>query len=64
MEAANGLRENRVRLAKLWRESHLAKAGLINAERLVDITLRPSSPELRHGGLDATLACQIWLLTI
>ncbi|EKX67788.1 asparagine synthase-related protein [Streptomyces ipomoeae] len=64
VDAANGLRENRVRLAELWRESHLAKAGLVDAERLVDITLRPSSPELRHGGLDATLACEIWLRTI
>ncbi|MGA5438029.1 asparagine synthase-related protein [Streptomyces griseoincarnatus] len=63
-DAANGLRENRGRLADLWRDSHLATSGLVDAERLVDITLRPSSPELRHGGLDTTLACEIWLRTI
>lgn len=63
-DAANGLRENRDRLADLWRDSLLAKAGLVDADKLLDITLRPSSPELRHGGLDATLACEIWLRTI
>ncbi|MFD3828631.1 asparagine synthase-related protein [Streptomyces sp. NPDC058621] len=63
-DAANGLRENRERLAELWRHSLLAKAGLVDADKLLDITLRPSSPELRHGGLDATLACEIWLRTI
>ncbi|GGT71604.1 asparagine synthase-related protein [Streptomyces atratus] len=63
-DAANGLRENRERLAELWRDSLLAKAGLVDADKLLDITLRPSSPELRHGGLDATLACEIWLRTI
>jgi asparagine synthase (glutamine-hydrolysing) len=63
-DAANGLRENRERLAGLWRDSLLAKAGLVDADKLLDITLRPSSPELRHGGLDATLACEIWLRTI
>ncbi|MFE7289325.1 asparagine synthase-related protein [Streptomyces noursei] len=63
-DAANGLRENRGRLAGLWRESRLAKLGLIDAERITDLTLQPSAPELRHGGLDATLACEIWLRTI
>ncbi|MFJ6718992.1 asparagine synthase-related protein [Streptomyces sp. NPDC091259] len=63
-DAANGLRENRERLAELWQDSLLAKAGLVDAGKLLDITLRPSSPELRHGGLDATLACEIWLRTI
>ena len=63
-DAANGLRENRGRLVELWQESHLARLGLVDKERLVAATLRPSSPELRHGGLDATLACEIWLRTI
>lgn len=61
---ANGLRENRGRLVELWEDSQLARLGLIDKERIVATTLRPSSPELRYGGLDSTLACEIWLRTI
>ncbi|TLS43712.1 asparagine synthetase B family protein [Streptomyces montanus] len=63
-DAANGLRENRARIAELWHDSRLARMGLVDADKLVRITLQPSSPELRYAGLDSTLACEIWLRTI
>ncbi|SBT89776.1 asparagine synthase (glutamine-hydrolysing) [Streptomyces sp. DI166] len=62
-DAANGLRENRARIAELWHDSRLARLGLVDADRLVRTTLQPSSPELRYAGLDSTLACEIWLRT-
>lgn len=62
-DAANGLRENRARIAELWHDSRLARLGLVDADRLVRTTLQPSSPELRYAGLDPTLACEIWLRT-
>ncbi|MFD5735818.1 asparagine synthase-related protein [Streptomyces sioyaensis] len=63
-DAANGLRENRGRLVELWQNSRLAELGLVDKNCLIETTLRPSSPELRYGGLDATLACEVWLRTI
>ncbi|MGW2487261.1 asparagine synthase-related protein [Streptomyces sp. NPDC001606] len=64
VDAANGLRENRARIAELWHDSRLARLGLVDADRLLATTLQPSSPELRYAGLDSTLACEIWLRTV
>jgi asparagine synthase (glutamine-hydrolysing) len=64
MEAAAGLRENRGDLLALWEGSTLAERGLVDRDRLLDLALRPATPELRTGILYPTIGCEVWLRTL
>ncbi|MET8093623.1 asparagine synthase-related protein [Micromonospora sp. NPDC005220] len=61
VEGTEGLRQERVRLARLWEDSRLADLGLIDAGRLRQLCSTPSAPELADGALLSTIACESWL---
>jgi asparagine synthase (glutamine-hydrolysing) len=63
-DAAPGLRRHRAELLALWEDSRLARLGLIDAEALRETCTRPLPPELEFGGLDQTVACEVWLRTL
>ncbi|MBM0274449.1 asparagine synthase [Micromonospora tarensis] len=63
VEGAEGLRQERVRLAQLWEDSRLADLGLVDAGRLRQLCSTPSAPELADGALLSTIACESWLRT-
>jgi asparagine synthase (glutamine-hydrolysing) len=60
-DADPGLRRHRGELLALWEESQLAQLGLIDAHALRETCIRPLPPELQFGGLDQTVACEVWL---
>lgn len=59
--SAGGLRRHREALTALWDDSALARAGLVDTDRLRRICAVPDSPELAEAGLSATLAAELWL---
>jgi asparagine synthase (glutamine-hydrolysing) len=63
-DADPGLRRHRGELLALWEDSRLAQLGLIDAEVVREICTRPLPPELQFGGLDQTVACELWLRSL
>jgi asparagine synthase (glutamine-hydrolysing) len=59
-----GLRRHRRELLALWEDSRLGRLGLIDAKALHEICTRPLPPHLEHGGLDQTVACELWLRSL
>jgi asparagine synthase (glutamine-hydrolysing) len=59
-----GLRRYRGELLALWQDSRLGRLGLIDAEALHATCTRPLPPELALGGLDQTVACELWLRSL
>jgi asparagine synthase (glutamine-hydrolysing) len=59
-----GLRHHRGELLALWEASRLGQLGLIDAKALYETCTRPLPPDLEHGGLDQTLACELWLRSL
>ena len=59
-----GLRRHRGELLALWEDSRLARLGLIDADAIREICTRPLPPELQFGGLDQTVACEVWLRSL
>lgn len=63
-EEETGLREHRAELFALCEDSRLARLGLIDADALRDVCSRPLSQHLLFGGLDQTVACEVWLRSL
>jgi asparagine synthase (glutamine-hydrolysing) len=63
-DADPGLRRHRGELLELWEDSRLAQLGLIDADALQETCTRPLPPELQFGGLDQTVACEVWLRSL
>jgi asparagine synthase (glutamine-hydrolysing) len=63
-DADPGLRRHRAELLALWADSRLGRLGLIDADALHELCTRPLPPELQFGGLDQTVACEVWLRTL
>jgi asparagine synthase (glutamine-hydrolysing) len=63
-DASPGLRRHRAELLALWEDSRLGRLGLIDANALRELCTRPLPPELEFGGLDQTVACEVWLRTL
>ncbi len=63
-DADPGLRRHRAELLTLWEDSRLAQLGLIDADALRETCIRPLPPELQFGGLDQTVACEVWLRSL
>jgi asparagine synthase (glutamine-hydrolysing) len=63
-DADPGLRRHRGELLALWEDSRLAELGLIDANALREACMRPLPPELQFGGLDQTVACEVWLRSL
>jgi asparagine synthase (glutamine-hydrolysing) len=63
-DAEPGLRRHRGELLELCEDSRLAQLGLIDADALRDTCIRPLPPELQFGGLDQTVACEVWLRSL
>jgi asparagine synthase (glutamine-hydrolysing) len=63
-DAAPGLRRHRAELLSLWEDSRLGRLGLIDAGALRETCTRPLPPALEFGGLDQTVACEVWLRTL
>ena len=59
-----GLRRHREELLTLWEDSRLGRLGLIDADALRETCTRPLPPELQFGGLDQTVACEVWLRSL
>ena len=59
-----GLRRYRGELLALWEDSRLGRLGLIDAKALHATCTRPLPPELALGGLDQTVACELWLRSL
>jgi asparagine synthase (glutamine-hydrolysing) len=59
-----GLRRHRGELLALWEDSRLGRMGLIDATALHQLCTRPLPPELELGGLDQTVACELWLRSL
>lgn len=59
-----GLRRHRGELLSLWEDSRLARMGLIDAELLREMCLRPMPPNLQLGVLYQTVACEVWLRSL
>ena len=59
-----GLRRHRAELLALWEGSRLARLGLIDQNALRELCTRPLPPELQFGGLDQTVACEVWLRSL
>jgi asparagine synthase (glutamine-hydrolysing) len=63
-DADPGLRRHRGELLALWEDSRMARLGLIDADALRETCTRPLPPELQFGGLDQTVACEVWLRSL
>jgi asparagine synthase (glutamine-hydrolysing) len=63
-DADPGLRRHRSELLTLWEDSRLGRLGLIDADALYKLCTRPLPPELQFGGLDQTVACEVWLRSL
>jgi asparagine synthase (glutamine-hydrolysing) len=59
-----GLRRHRGDVLALWEDSRLAKLGLIDAGALRETCSRSLPPELQFGGIDQTVACEVWLRSL
>ncbi|GAB3460630.1 hypothetical protein GCM10027570_45810 [Streptomonospora sediminis] len=60
-ECQTGLYRYAPDLRRIWRESRLARRGLVDAARLERVCRRPDTPELDGGAIDTTLGCELWL---
>jgi asparagine synthase (glutamine-hydrolysing) len=63
-DASPGFRRHRADLLALWEDSRLGRLGLIDTNALRELCTRPLPPELEFGGLDQTVACELWLRTL
>jgi asparagine synthase (glutamine-hydrolysing) len=63
-DASPGLRRHRAELLALWEDSRLGRLGLVDADALRELCTRPLPSELEFGGLDQTIACEVWLRTL
>jgi asparagine synthase (glutamine-hydrolysing) len=63
-DADPGLRRHRGELLGLWEDSRLARLGLVDVNALYETCIRPLPPELQFGGLDQTVACEVWLRSL
>jgi asparagine synthase (glutamine-hydrolysing) len=63
-DADPGLRRHRAELLALWEDSQLDRLGLIDAGALREVCTRPLPPHLEFGGLDQTVACEVWLRSL
>jgi asparagine synthase (glutamine-hydrolysing) len=63
-DADPGLRRHRAELLALWEDSRLGQLGLIDVDRLRETCTRALPPELQFGGLDQTVACEVWLRSL
>jgi asparagine synthase (glutamine-hydrolysing) len=63
-DADPGLRRHRAELLALWEDSRLGRLGLIDVDALRETCTRPLPPELQFGGLDQTVACELWLRSL
>jgi asparagine synthase (glutamine-hydrolysing) len=63
-DADPGLRRHRSELLALWEDSRLGQLGLIDTDALHETCTRPLPPELQFGGLDQTVACEVWLRSL
>jgi asparagine synthase (glutamine-hydrolysing) len=59
-----GLRRHRAELLALWEDSRLGRLGLIDATALRELCAGPLPPEWELGGLDQTVACELWLRSL
>ena len=59
-----GLRRHRPELLALWEDSRLDRLGLIDAGALRELCAGPLPPEWELGGLDQTVACELWLRSL
>jgi asparagine synthase (glutamine-hydrolysing) len=59
-----GLRRHRAELLALWEDSRLGRLGLIDAAALRELCTGPLPPEWELGGLDQTVACELWLRSL
>ena len=59
-----GLRRHRAELLALWEDSRLGRLGLIDAAALRELCAGPLPPEWEFGGLDQTVACELWLRSL
>jgi asparagine synthase (glutamine-hydrolysing) len=61
LDAAAGLRAHQKDLVELWEDSHLARLGLVDPDRIRAVVRRPDAPELRDAILYSTIGCEVWL---
>jgi asparagine synthase (glutamine-hydrolysing) len=59
-----GLRRHRAELLALWEDSRLGRLGLIDAAALRELCAGPLPPGWELGGLDQTVACELWLRSL
>jgi asparagine synthase (glutamine-hydrolysing) len=59
-----GLRRHRAELLALWEDSRMDRLGLIDAAALRDLCTGALPPEWELGGLDQTVACELWLRSL
>ncbi|HKP99437.1 MAG TPA: lasso peptide isopeptide bond-forming cyclase [Actinomycetes bacterium] len=59
-----GLRRHRAELLALWEDSRLGRLGLIDAAALRELCAGPLPPGWEFGGLDQTVACELWLRSL
>jgi asparagine synthase (glutamine-hydrolysing) len=59
-----GLRRHRPELLALWEDSRLGRLGLIDAAALRGLCAGPLPPGWDLGGLDQTVACELWLRSL
>jgi asparagine synthase (glutamine-hydrolysing) len=59
-----GLRRHRAELLALWEDSRLGRLGLIDAAALRGLCRGTLPPEWALGGLDQTVACELWLRSL
>jgi asparagine synthase (glutamine-hydrolysing) len=59
-----GLRRHRAELLTLWEDSRLGRLGLIDAAALRELCAGPLPPGWEFGGLDQTVACELWLRSL
>jgi asparagine synthase (glutamine-hydrolysing) len=64
VDSGPGLQLHRKELLTLWEDSRLGRLGLIDAKALHETCTRPLPPDLEHGGLDQTVACELWLRSL
>ncbi|MFJ9692637.1 asparagine synthase-related protein [Kitasatospora sp. NPDC101183] len=64
VDAVGGLYRHRDEVGALWKDSALAKAGLIDAEALARLCETPGTPALKDGAVDSTIICETWLRAV
>ncbi|MBP2329558.1 asparagine synthase (glutamine-hydrolyzing) [Kibdelosporangium banguiense] len=59
-----GLREHRDQILDIAEGSLLAERGLVDADRMRQMCLRPPRSDMSHTTLESTIACEMWLRTV